>query len=141
MQGDEDAVFSLVLSQEGAILLEQAYKQSAAPIGVIYNFTFTALRPNLHVKITADFKRVYDGLSASLAGQYYFFQAGIDAAFEKLKQDGVIHIDVIDFTGNDDKGEKEQWALDFFKDDLLAKWFEPTLTPGQPAVTTASAST
>ncbi len=70
MQGDEDAAFSLALSQEGAIILEQAYKQGAGPIGVIYELKFTGLRPALKVKITADFKRVYDGLSASLSAQY-----------------------------------------------------------------------
>jgi hypothetical protein len=140
MQGDEEAAFSLVLSQEGAIILEQAYKQGAAPIGVIYDLKFTGLRPALKVRITADFQRVYDGLSAGLSAQYYFVQAGIDAAFEKLKQDGVIKIEVIDFTGAQDRDEKEKWALDFFKQDILAKWFEPTLTPGEPKVTTPSAS-
>lgn len=140
MQGDEEAAFSLVLSQEGAIILEQAYKQGTAPIGVVYELKFTGLRPALKVKITADFKRVYNGLSASLSAQYYFVQAGIDAAFEKLKQDGVIKIEVIDFTGAPDRDEKEKWALDFFKQDILSKWFEPTLTPGETRVTTPSAA-
>jgi hypothetical protein len=140
MQGDEEAAFSLALSQEGAIILEQAYQQGVAPIGVVYELKFTGLRPALKVKITADFKRVYDGLSASLSAQYYFVQAGIDVAFEKLKQAGVIKIEVIDFTGAPDRDEKEKWALDFFKQDILSKWFEPTLTPGESRVTTPSAA-
>src|SRR5215813_7262474 len=37
LQGDEEAAFSLTLSQEGSIILEQAYKQGTGPIGVIYD--------------------------------------------------------------------------------------------------------
>jgi outer membrane biosynthesis protein TonB len=132
MQGDQEAAFSLTLSQEGATILEQAYRQGAAPIGVIYDLKFTGLRPALKVEIKADFQRIYQSFSASLSGQYYFFKAGIDAAFEKLVQDGAITINVTDFTGAADREQKEKWALDFFKNDLLAKWFEPTLTPGEP---------
>ena len=131
MQGDEDAAFSLTLSQEGATILEQAYQQGAAPIGVIYEMKFTALRPALHVKITADFKRIYDYFGASLTGQYYFFKVGIDAGLEKLVQDGVIKMEVIDYVDAADLKSKQQWALDFFKDKLLNDWFEPTLTPGR----------
>jgi hypothetical protein len=91
------------------------------------------MRPALDVKITADFKRVYDQFSASLSAQVYFVQAGIDAGFEKLVQDGAIKIQVTNFTGDADLKDKEKWALDFFKDNLLKEWFQPTLTPGQLA--------
>ena len=84
LQGDEEAAFSLTLSQEGAIILEQAYKQGTGPIGVIYDLKFTGLRPALDVKITADFKRIYEGLNASLSGQYYFVKATLEAGFKKL---------------------------------------------------------
>ena len=40
---------------------------------------------------------------------------------------------MIDFVGGEDQAEKERWALDFFKENLLRQWFEPTLTPGQVA--------
>ena len=46
-------------------------------------------------------------------------------------QDGAIKIEVIDFEGRADREAKEKWALDFFKQDLLAKWFEPSLDLGQ----------
>ena len=77
----------------------------------------------------------------SLTGQYYFFKLGIDAAFEKLVQDGAIKIEVTDFTTDQDAKDKEKWALDFFKDKLLTDWFEPTLHPGQLAAAPADAST
>jgi hypothetical protein len=131
LAGDEDAIFSLTLSQEGAIILQQAFEQGTGPIGVIYDLKYTGIRPALKVKITADFKRIYQSLSISLSAQYYFLKAGLDAEFEKLVQDGSIVIEVLDFTGDADEKQKEQWALDFFKDKLLNDWFEPTLKPGE----------
>ncbi len=50
-------------------------------------------------------------------------------AFEKLKQDGVITVKVINFTDAADEADKEKWALDFFKQNLLQQWFQPTLAP------------
>ncbi|MFK7693015.1 hypothetical protein [Paenibacillus sp. HJGM_3] len=133
LHGENTAAFSLTLSQEGATILEKAFAQGTEPVGVIYDLKFTGMRPALNVEITADLERVYNQLSAGLEAQVYFVRAGIDAAFEKLVQDGAIKIKVIDFTGEEDEKEKERWALDFFKENLLRQWFEPTLTPGQVA--------
>jgi len=140
LDAEDRAAFSLTLSQEGAIILEQAFEQGLAPIGVLYTFTYSGLRPALEVEITADLNAVFNHFSASLEGQYAFLRAGIDAAFESLHQTGAITIKVINYTGEEDKNDKEKWALDFFKDELLAKWFEPTFTPGQLAVPQAQAT-
>jgi hypothetical protein len=133
LHGDNSASFSLTLSQEGATIVEQAFREGTTPVGVIYDLKFTGMRPALDVKITADFKRIYTHFSAGLAGQIYFVKAAIDVGFEKLVQDGAIKIEVTNFTGEADLAAKEQWALDFFKEKLLADWFHPTLTPGQLA--------
>jgi hypothetical protein len=125
------AAFSLTLSQEGAILLEQAFEKEATPVGVLYNLIYTGLRPALAVKITADFERIYNQFSASVEGQIYFLRGAIEAGLEWLVQNGAIRIEVTDFIGEKDRQEKEKWALDFFADKLLADWFRPTLTPGQ----------
>lgn len=129
--GENSAAFSLTLSQEGAIIIEKAFNEGLTPVGIIYNLKFTGLRPALDVKITADLKKVYTQFSASLSGQYYFFKAGIDAGFEKLVQSKAIKIEVTNFITDEDKKEKEKWALDFFKDKLLNDFFEPTLSPGK----------
>ncbi len=131
--GENSAVFSLTLDQEGAIIVEKAFQEGLTPVGVIYNLKFTVLRPALDVEIKADFKRIYDQFSASLSGQYYFLKAGIDVGFENLVQSGAILINVINYTSEGDKKDREKWALDFFKDKLLNDWFEPTLSPGKLA--------
>jgi hypothetical protein len=133
MDADNRAAFSLTLSQEGAIILEQAFENGLAPIGVLYCFTYSGMRPALEVEITADLEMIFNHFSASLEAQYQWVRAGIDAAFESLKQTGAIKIKILSFTGEADEKEQEDWALAFFKDELLSKWFEPTFTPGQLA--------
>jgi hypothetical protein len=127
----QDAVFSLVLDQEGTTILRKAFEQGATPVAAIYELGYTVLTPDVHVEITADFERIYTHFSVGIEAQIYWLRAGIDAGFEKLVQDGVIQIKVIDFTDAEDREAKEKWALDFFKNDLLGKWFEPSLDLGQ----------
>ncbi|MBC7739810.1 MAG: hypothetical protein H7245_21955, partial [Candidatus Saccharibacteria bacterium] len=125
------AAFSLKLSQEGAIILEQAFANGLAPIGVVYSLNYSAMRPALDVEITADFEGIYQEFKIGIEAQYMFFKVDIEAGFEKLKQSGAIKIKVIAFTDDQDSKDKEKWALDFFRDHMLSDWFEPTLTPGK----------
>ncbi len=140
LHGDNSAAFSLSLTKEGVIILEEVFKNKGAPVGAVYNMKYSALTPALEVEIKANLKRVYDHFSASLEAQVYFVRAGIDAGFEKLVQDGVIEINVINYSTKEDRSNKEDWALNFFKEDLLNDWFKPTLTPGQLAGGVAEAS-
>lgn len=133
LHGDNNAAFSLTLSQEGVTILDSVFKEKGTPIGAVYSLKYSGLRPALEVEIKANLKRVYDHFSASLEGQVYFVRAGIDAGFEKLVEDKVIEINVINYSTEDDRMQKEDWALNFFKEDLLGEWFRPTLTPGQLA--------
>jgi hypothetical protein len=128
--GKNDAIFSLTLSAEGATLLEAAFAQGATPIGVIYDLTFTAMQPALDVKITADFERIYKHFSAGLNANVYYVEIGIEAGLEELVQSGAITIEVTNFSTAEDKADQEQWAIEFFKQQLLKDWFTPTLTPG-----------
>jgi hypothetical protein len=131
LDGVNSAAFSLTLSKAGAIILDQVFRERGTPVGVVYTLTYTALRPALDVEIEADLKRVFDEFKAGLEGQCYWIRAGIDAAFEKLVEDGAITIKVLNFSTAADRAEKENWALDFFKEKLLGEWFKPTLTPAQ----------
>lgn len=131
LHGDNDAAFSLTLSQEGAVILEKAFREGGTPVGVLYQLRYTGLRPSLDVEITANMKQVYDHFSAALEAQYAMVGAGIEAGIEKLRNDGAITIKVINFSTAAEQEERISWALDFFKEKLLNEWFTPTLTPGQ----------
>jgi hypothetical protein len=124
------ASFSLTLTQEGATILDEAFTKGGTPVGVIYDLKYSGMRPALDVTITADMARVYRQFSSSADAQVMFVRTGIDQGFEKLVQDGAIKIKVNNFTGAADQDAKETWALNFFKDNLLATHFTPSLTVG-----------
>ena len=129
LYGYNNAIFGETLSQDGVSILKAAFADSMAPVGALYNLKFTGVRPALDVKVTADLKRVYDSFNISLTASAYWASVGIDATFEKLRQDGTIKIEVINLAGDKDTSDKEQRALDMFKQDILAKFFEPALSP------------
>ena len=119
LAGNNAAAFSLSLSKEGAQIVRSAFEQGGMPVGVIYKLEYTALRPALDVKITADLDRVYTQFSAGIEGQYAFVKGSIDAAFERLVADGTIQIEVKNFSDAPDREKKEEWALKFFKEELM----------------------
>ena len=136
--GDNNALFSLTLTEEGASIMKAAFEDGMAPVGVIYDLKFTGVRPALDVKITADLKRVYDSFSVGLTAQAYYVSAGVDATFEKLRQDGAIKIEVVNLTNDQSNADKEQQALALFKDQILSQWFTPSLSPATAAAADAN---
>jgi hypothetical protein len=139
--GNNDALFALTLSEEGATILQQAFSDGMTPVGGIYNLKFTGVLPALDVKITCDLKRAYDSFSVDLTASVYFVSAGIDATFEKLRQDGVIKIDVVSLSSDASTEQQEQWALNLFKDQIMSQWFSPSLSPTTEAAADASSMT
>src|SRR5262249_29047434 len=113
--GSNEAVFALTLSEAGAPILKQAVEDRVAPVGGTDNLQFTGVRPAIDVKITADLKRVYESFGVDLTAQVYWVSAGIDATFEKLRQDGAIKVEVVNLTTDASNADKEQWALNLFK--------------------------
>lgn len=129
LYGDNNALFALTLSEDGASILKAAFENGMAPVGAIYNLKFTGVRPALDVKITADLKRCYQSFSVGLEAQIYWVSAGIDATFEKLRQDGAIKVEVVSLSDDPDNKSAEERALSLFKDQILSQWFTPSLSP------------
>jgi len=127
--GNNDALFALTLTEEGATILEQAFQDGMTPVGGIYNLKFTGVLPALDVKITADMKRVYQSFSVGLSAQVYWVSAGIDATFEKLRQDQAIKVEIVNLATDGSTSQQEQFALSLFKDQILTQLFTPSLTP------------
>lgn len=136
--GNNDALFALTLSEMGATILEQAFQDGMTPVGGIYNMKFTGVLPALDVKISCDMKRAYQSFSVDLTGSVYWVSAGIDATFEKLRQDGVIKVQIVSLSNDASVQQQEQWALNLFKDQILAQWFSPSLSPTTAAAADAS---
>ena len=136
--GNNDALFALTLSAEGATILEQAFQDGMTPVGGIYNLQFTGVQPALNVKITADLSRVYNSFSVDLSAKAYYVSADIDATFENLKQNGSIKIEVQNLLVGAAGADQETQALNLFKDQILSQWFTPSLSPTTEAAADAS---
>ncbi len=131
--GDNRATFSLLVDREMATLLEAGLRSGISPIGVIYQCEFLGLSPAFNVKVTAEYKRVYDHLETEFGarGQIYAVSlaAEIDAAFQKLRDSGAIKIEVMNFTDDADLKKQSDSAFEWFKTQLLADFFNSALQP------------
>ena len=131
--GNNRATFSLLVDREMATLLEAGMRTGVSPIGVIYDLEFLGLRPAFNVKVTAEYKRIYNHLETEFGarGQIYAVSlaAEIAAAFQKLRDEGAIKVEVMHFTDDEDLRAQATAAFDWFKTQLLNDFFNSALQP------------
>jgi hypothetical protein len=131
--GDNRATFGVILDHEGATLMEAALRSGISPIGVIYDLEYLGLRPAFDVKIHADYKRIYSHLEVEfgLKASYGPISAAVDIglAWQKLKDEGAIKVEVISFTDDADLRRQADAAFDWFKTELLRDFFKSSLEP------------
>ena len=128
LYGDNLALFGLHLSQEGATLLEDSFRHGGGLCGVVYELTYTAMRPAIEVKAEVDYARVYDRFEAQIGFQYATIGAQLDATLEWLREQGAIKIEVTQYDptpGAADALRRE--AMDLLKNEIIAKMFKPSL--------------
>jgi len=134
LYGDNQAIFSVELDQDGVQLVEASLVQSELmPIGVVYSLDFLALRPAFTVNVTADWERVQTQLSSSFKTDVLFSSTEIDKVVDKLIEDQVVKIDVDSFLPEGEDagswvGRRDQ-AINEFKDMVLQSFFKPSLEP------------
>lgn len=132
LQGNNNAIFTLALSQDGAEVVMAALKGGQALLGVIYQLNYMAMQPPLNVKVTAKMDQVYRFLGASVSAQYKFTRADLSAAIERLKADKVIKIERTDTEGTEASGKELDAATKMFTDMIAKDFFTPMLVPGNP---------
>ena len=133
LMGDNRATFALLVDREAATLLEAGIRTGLSPISVIYSLSFLGLRPAFRVKVTANYKRIYNHLETELGvrGQIQAISlaADIQAAFQKLKDKGEVKVEVMNFTDDSDLKQKADEAWQWFEQKMLNDFFEPALDP------------
>ena len=142
MIGDNRATFGVILDHEGALLMQAALKSGINPIGVIYDLEYLGMRPAFNVKIHADYKRIYSHLETQFGvkGGIGPISAAIDIglAWQKLRDEGAIKVEVVNFTDDENFRKQADAAFDWFKTDLLRDFFNLAGAPsfmkqGSPA--------
>ncbi|OGB17907.1 MAG: hypothetical protein A2W72_15860 [Burkholderiales bacterium RIFCSPLOWO2_12_67_14] len=131
--GFNRATFALMLDREAATLMEAGIRTGISPIGVIYNLEFLGLRPGFRIKIRAEYKRVYETLEAELGARgsvgMVSLAADIGVAFQKLRDNGSVQIEVMNFTDDEDLKQKADEAWQWFQTKLLEDFFQSALEP------------
>ncbi len=131
--GFNRATFAITLSQEAATLFEAALRSGISPVGVIYDLEFLGMRPAFDVRISANYHRVYKELDIEFGarGQIYAVSLGVDigAAFQRLRDRGVIKVEVLNFTDEENLRKQADEAFNWFKTELLKEFFKSSIEP------------
>lgn len=134
LYGDQRAVFSAELSEEGAAAMVATMQaEGASPVMLIYELTYRGLLPAYECKIEITFEQSYDYLRSRATFASLMFQADVDSEMEELEKRGAIKITEVVY--HSDEPEARQQRLTELKALAreLAQWtfFKPGINPGQ----------
>jgi hypothetical protein len=133
IMGSHRATFAVTLDHENSLLLEAGLQSGICPMGIIYDLEGLGLAPAFNVKITADYKRIYEhlelqfGVKAQI--QMVSIGADVDLAWQKLRDEGAIKVEVLNFSDDESLRKQADAAFDFFKTELLKDFFKTALEP------------
>lgn len=133
LYGDNRAVFSVELSHEGAQLMRASLEDAgASQIAVVYDLEYRGLMPAYRVRIKIHFEQSYQYLRTRFTANTLWFKTDLDAEMEKLRKEGAIHIEEVDFTGMDPAAQAQSRERLNALAKELATWafFKPALQPG-----------
>ncbi len=134
LYGDNQAIFSVALDENGVQVIEEALKGELMPMGIIYSLDFHALRPAYNVSVVADWDRMQHHFEQSFGVDSVFVQAQIEDVVDELIEQQVVQINVDTFIPEDDDEDlgfaaRRDRALNDFKDMVLQTFFKPSLEP------------
>ncbi len=140
LDGDNRAVFSLQLSEEGAAffadLLEQG--RSARPLIAIYDLKYTGLMEVESLKIEIDYSRVYDFLRTRIGFNAIVVAGEIDNIVEELRDNQSIRIDdtvrSLELSTPDALAARQTRIDSLVKELATGAFFAPSLKLGDPSV-------
>ena len=143
LTGNLRSIFSLSLSQSGVTFLRSLYEQHAAPVGIVYDLAYWGLRPAVQARVTADVTTVYRHFGAGVGVGCGYFRAEIDAALDRLEQDGTIKVELTSQATGEEAQKSKELAMSLFKDSIVQQLFRPTaptVPPGAIPGTPSSGS-
>ena len=137
LYGDNNAIFSVELDQNGVQLMETALAGNLSGIGIVYSLHFYALRPAYNVKVSVDWERTQTHFEESFSGRALVLSTDIATVVDKLIEDRVVKIEVDTFLAEGEDtgsfvGNRNQ-AIEEFKDMITESFFTPATPPGREA--------
>jgi tetratricopeptide (TPR) repeat protein len=135
MPGQKAAV-SIALTEEGASLLWESFKNPTSDISVMFDLRFTGVTPAFQAKLKVNWDKVYTQHDIKLHAEGQIkvvkLQADVRAILEELRQKGAIQLEVVG------ENENMQKMLDVVYAHLLSLMCEKVpMGPGEAASTPA----
>lgn len=135
LYGDNQAAFSVRLSEDGVKLLRKALQGEMSPIGIIFSLDYLALRPAYAVRMSIDWDRVQHHFDQTFGTDSIFYQSQISKVIDELIDNRTIVLEADTFIpeGEDaDLMARRDQALDEVRDMITNAFFEPSLNPVEP---------
>ncbi|HCB1502469.1 TPA: hypothetical protein MYO83_005423 [Klebsiella michiganensis] len=137
---DNSAIFSAKLTPEQTVILQAAFNQAQAPVGVVYNLTYTGITPALKVNVQAKFENIYKQFDIKFGANIPIpteppatFWLGFDSVIKKLIQNQDLIITVSESLPSTEAEKEKTWALEWVKEEILKSFFSATLKPNENA--------
>jgi len=123
------ASFSVMLTPEGAAMLEAALRSGGAPIAVVYRLRIEGLWPAARVVAHVDWGRVYDHFSSHTKQGNLLGVDDVRQIAESLVEDRAITIQAIQGLVPEEGGSPPDLgpALDWIQQELVERFCEPLL--------------
>ena len=139
LYGTERAAFSTVLDNHGAAVMKSVIEAGGDTMALaVYHLTYAGIGPAYNLKITIDYKRVFDHLEMRMAAgvaagnktSSFVAKAGFHMLMEELKESRAIKVEEVDpVPGENGRTPTSQDTINDIIGNLMgSKWFKPTLT-------------
>lgn len=125
-------LFHARLDRRGTALVAAAIEGQAGSLaGVLYDLKFAALRPTVNLKMSADLNRCGDFFKVGAGVQVYYVAADISATFGKMREQGVIKVDLVSEAADPESERLVNESVKDFYDVLMRELFKPTVSPAE----------
>ncbi len=126
------ALFHARLDRRGTALVSAAIAgQVGSLAGILYDLKFAALRPTVDLRMSANLDRVAEFFSAGVGVQVYYVSADIRATFGKMKENGVIKVDLVSQATDPESERMVNEAVNDFYEVLMRELFKPSVSPSE----------
>ncbi len=127
----QKAAVSIALTEEGASLLWESFKNPTSDVSVLFALKFTGVTPAFQAKLKVDWDKVYTHHDVRVAAEGTIkvvkLRAEMQAILDELRQKGVIQLDVVG------ENENMQKMLDAVYTHILNMMCEPVPTGARGA--------
>lgn len=125
-------LFHARLDRRGTALVAAAINgQVGSLAGALYDLKFPALRPTVDLRMSADLNRCAEFFRVGAGVQVYYVSADVSATFGKMREQGVIKVDLVSQATDPESERLVNECVKDFYDVLMRELFKPTVSPAE----------